>query len=72
MRDKAIGDIRVEFGLSVRKKRTALGMSQEEFAAEVGLDRTYIGGIERGKRNVALLNIKKIADALEVRVRDLF
>jgi transcriptional regulator with XRE-family HTH domain len=60
------------FGAIVRKKRTALGFSQEDLAAAAGLDRTYIGGVERGKRNISLLNIKKIADALEVRLRDLF
>ncbi len=60
------------FGAIVRKKRVALGYSQEDLAAAAGLDRTYIGGVERGKRNISLLNIKKIADALEVRLRDLF
>ena len=60
------------FGAVVRKKRMALGFSQEDLAAAAGLDRTYIGGVERGKRNISLLNIKKIADALDVRLRDLF
>lgn len=60
------------FGAAVRKRRNALGLSQEDLAAVAGLDRTYIGGVERGKRNISLLNIKKIADALEMRLRDLF
>ena len=45
--------------------------AQEEFAAECELDRTYVGGIERGERNVALRNIEKIAQALEVSVAEL-
>lgn len=47
-------------------------MTQEEFADEVGLDRTYISGIERGLRNVSLKNIERIARALKVRMADLF
>jgi transcriptional regulator with XRE-family HTH domain len=47
-------------------------VSQEEFADVCGLDRTYIGGIERGERNVALVNIEKIAKALKISLRELF
>ena len=47
-------------------------LSQEEFADMCGLDRTYIGGIERGERNVALVNIEKIANALRLSLADLF
>lgn len=47
-------------------------MSQEEFADMCGLDRTDIGGIERGERNVALVNIEKIAKALRISLSDLF
>jgi transcriptional regulator with XRE-family HTH domain len=57
-------DILVRFGSRLREKRTALGLSQEAFAANCGLDRTYISGIERGLRNVALRNIETIAKAL--------
>jgi ribosome-binding protein aMBF1 (putative translation factor) len=49
-------DIRLRFGNALRKDRHKLGVSQEEFADICGLDRTYIGGIERGERNVALVN----------------
>jgi len=45
---------------------------QEEFADMCGLDRTYIGGIERGQRNVALVNIEKIAKALRLTLAELF
>ena len=52
------------FGESVRSTRLAIGLSQEKLAMECGLDRTYISGIERGKRNVSLINIHKLAEAL--------
>lgn len=57
-------DILEAFGKRLREKRTALGLSQEAFADKAQLDRTYISGIERGKRNVALRNIEAIAKAL--------
>jgi transcriptional regulator with XRE-family HTH domain len=47
-------------------------VSQEEFADLCGLDRTYVGGIERGERNVALVNLEKLAKALKVSLLDLF
>jgi transcriptional regulator with XRE-family HTH domain len=56
-------DIRVRFGRAVRQKRHRLGVSQEAFADLCELDRTYIGGIERGERNVAIVNVEKIARA---------
>ena len=65
-------DIRVRFGKAVRKKRRKLGVSQEEFADMCGLDRTYIGGIERGERNVSLVNIERISRALRVSLSELF
>ena len=60
------------FGQRVRELREAKGMSQEEFAAVCGLDRTYISGIERGKRNVSLQNIQIISKALGARLVELF
>jgi len=65
-------DIRLRFGKAVRRKRNKLGVSQEEFADRCGLDRTYLGGIERGERNVALVNIEKIARALKTSLSELF
>ena len=53
------------FGIAVRQRRLALGLSQEDLAHVSELDRTYIGGVERGERNVSLLNIWKIATALK-------
>ncbi|MDB4308159.1 helix-turn-helix domain-containing protein [Gammaproteobacteria bacterium] len=54
------------FGERVREARTALSISQEDLAFRCGLDRTYISGIERGKRNISLLKLVTIAKALEV------
>ncbi len=60
------------FGQRVRELREAAGMSQEELAERAGLHRTYIGGIERGERNVGILNVLHLARALRVRPGDLF
>jgi transcriptional regulator with XRE-family HTH domain len=54
------------FGGRVRKARHALGISQEVLAERTGLHRTYIGTVERGERNPALINVVRIADALAV------
>lgn len=64
-------DIAVRFGKRVRERRQAKGLSQEAFAAAAGLDRTYISGIERGKRNVSLRNIEVIAKALGASIAEL-
>lgn len=60
------------FGARVRELRRAQGLSQETLALICELDRTYIGGVERGERNISLINIHKISGALNVSVRDLF
>lgn len=61
-------DPKALFGESVRMHRHQLGWTQEELAEAAGLHFTYIGGIERGERNVGLLNIVNIARALAVPV----
>jgi len=60
-----------QFGTRVRELRKEQGLSQEAFADRCGLDRTYIGGIERGERNVALKNIALIARALGITISQL-
>jgi transcriptional regulator with XRE-family HTH domain len=65
-------DIRIRFGRALRRQRQKLGVSQEAFADMCQLDRTYIGGIERGERNVALVNIEKIAKTLRLSIAQLF
>ena len=64
-------DVLERFGERVRELRAEQGYSQETFAAECGLDRTYIGGVERGERNLGLRNIERIAEALGVEIAKL-
>lgn len=63
--------ILVSFGKKVRALRAARDLSQEELAEHANLDRTYISGIERGKRNVSIVNLYKIANALRVTASEL-
>lgn len=64
-------DVLARFGARLRESRAALGLSQEAFADMCELDRTYISGIERGKRNVSLRNIERIARTLGVPIAEL-
>lgn len=64
-------NILVVFGDNVRKHRKSKGLSQEELAYKAGVHRTYIGMIERAEKNVTLLNIEKIANALEISISQL-
>jgi len=65
-------DIQKQFGKQVRKLREQKGLSQEELAFAAGVHRTYLGGIERGERNLSLKNIAAIAKALDVELYVLF
>lgn len=56
----------VALGLTIRDLRQQAGLSQEAFADEVGIDRSYLGGIERGEHNLAMVNLLKIATTLEL------
>ena len=67
-----VAKIKKVFGDQVRHLRNCQGLSQEALAAVCGLDRTYVGGIERGERNPSLVNIAKLADALGVHCSILF
>ncbi len=65
-------EILVKFGNRVRELRKERGLSQEKLSFKADLHRTYIGMIERAEKNITLLNIEKIANALEVSINDLF
>lgn len=64
-------DIKAQVGCRLRKLREKKGWSQEQLGFEARLHRNYVGGIERGERNVGLVNIAKLARALGIRPRDL-
>ncbi len=63
---------KINFGLAVRSQRNRQNLSQEDLANLCELDRTYIGSVERGERNISLINIQKIASALKIDVKELF
>lgn len=68
----AKNSIQIQFGKKVRELRLERGYSQEAFAFECQLHRTYIGCIERGEKNITITNIEKIAKALGVEISQLF
>lgn len=61
-----------DLGNRIRELRIGTGLSQEKFALQIGMDRTYFASVEAGKRNIAIQNIKKIADGLNVTLSELF
>ncbi len=65
-------DIRVRFGRAIRRIREDLGINQEEAAERCGLHRTYYSGIERGVRNVSIINVERISVGLKTPLPDLF
>lgn len=65
-------DIVKVFGSNLKKYRTAMGLSQEAFADKCGMHRTYISAIECYRRSIALENVQRIADALEIETYMLF
>ncbi|MBA3885982.1 MAG: helix-turn-helix transcriptional regulator [Acidobacteria bacterium] len=60
------------FGFTVRRLRKARGLSPEELGFAAGLDRSYVGGIERGERNVSLVNLERLAKALSLSLTEMF
>ncbi|MEW5993141.1 MAG: helix-turn-helix transcriptional regulator [Candidatus Zixiibacteriota bacterium] len=60
-------DPRALFGRRLRELRKKRGWSQERLALEANMDRSYIGGVERGERNIALVNICRLAETLRVK-----
>lgn len=61
-----------DLGTRIRELRQQTGLSQEKFALKIGMDRTYFASVEAGKRNISIVNIKKIADGLGVSLSELF
>jgi transcriptional regulator with XRE-family HTH domain len=65
-------DIRIRFGRAIRRVREEQGINQEEAAERCGLHRTYYSGVERGVRNLSLINIEKISKGLKMSLPELF
>ena len=65
-------DVKILVGKRVKELRNKLGLSQEELADYAELDRTYITSVERGKRNISIVNIEKLAKALKVELNEFF
>ena len=61
-----------QLGQRIKELRNPTGLSQERFALQIGMDRTYFASVEAGRRNISICNIKKIADGLGVSLSDLF
>ena len=69
---KGRADIRERFGFAVKARREALGLTQEDLAEKARIHRTYLSDVERGTRNLAILNIERLAGALEMSLAELF
>jgi transcriptional regulator with XRE-family HTH domain len=69
---RARPDVRERFGDAVRARREGLGLTQEELAERAGIHRTYLSDVERGARNVSLVNIERLAEALALTMAELF
>lgn len=67
----AKNSVLIKFGLSVKRRRQELGLTQEELAERANLHRTYIGMIERAEKNVTLENIAKLAKSLDTSIKKL-
>ncbi len=61
-----------EMGNRIRTLRNQMGLSQEKLALRAGIDRTYLAGVESGKRNATITSIEKIVNALEISLSDFF
>lgn len=64
--------IKETFGARVRELRVQANISQEKFALQIGMDRTYLASVESGKRNIAIENILKIANGFNITLEELF
>lgn len=64
--------IKEKFGNKIRSLRLQMGISQENFALKIGMDRTYYASVEKGNRNISLLNIEKISKGFGISLSELF
>lgn len=69
---RTIPGIQERFGTTVKFRREALAMTQEDLADKAGIHRTYLSDVERGTRNLSLVNIEKLAAALNMKLSELF
>ncbi len=69
---KGLQMVTVDLGKRIQELRKKTGLSQEKFALQIDMDRTYFASVEAGKRNISIINIKKIADGLGVSLCELF
>ena len=65
-------DIKKKIGLRVKQLRKKAGLSQEALALKAGIDRTYVNSVENGRRNISIVNIEKLALALNIHISELF
>ena len=72
IREGKISVIRSQVGLRIRELRTEQGLSQYKFSEMIGMDRTYLIGVEKGRRNISLDNLIKISVGLDVHLSELF
>jgi len=61
----------IELGKRIREYRNKMGISQEDFALLIGMDRTYYSSVEKGKHNITIMNLKKISDGLKITLSEL-
>lgn len=71
-RKRKAPDVRERFGDAVRARREELELTQEQLADRAGIHRTYLSDVERGRRNVSILNVERLALALSLKVSELF
>lgn len=69
---RARPDVRERFGFAVKVRREELGLTQEDLAERAGIHRTYLSDVERGTRNLSLVNIERLAEALALTMAELF
>lgn len=72
MAKRSRADIRERFGDAVRTRREELNLTQEDLAERAGIHRTYLSDVERGSRNLSLINIERLAAALSLLISELF